>query len=52
MGKTDGQYKGMLIDELNYWQECLELAQKLNSDPELLRLMEKQIARINAKLKV
>ena len=50
MGMTDMQYKGMLIDELNYWKECLELARKYDSNEAVIRHIENQIARINDKI--
>ena len=30
MGMTDNQYKGMLLDQLEDWQEVLDLAIKLS----------------------
>lgn len=50
MGMTNEQYKGMLLDELEDWQETLELAIKEGA-PEVQKKAEKQIAKINAKLK-
>ena len=50
MGMTDNQYKGMLLDELEDWQEILELAiEAKNAD--IQKKVEKQIAKINEKLK-
>lgn len=50
MGMTNEQYKGMLLDELEDWQEVLELAKEAN-DEKVVRKAEKQIAKINEKLK-
>ena len=32
MGMTDNQYKGMLLDQLEDWQEILELAVESKND--------------------
>ncbi len=50
MGMTNEQYKGMLLDELEDWQEVLELA-KEEQNEKIIRKAEKQIAKINEKLK-
>lgn len=50
MGMTNEQYKGMLLDELEDWQEVKELAEKVH-DIEVIKKAEKQIAKINEKLK-
>ena len=50
MGMTDNQYKGMLLDELEDWQEVLELAKEAG-DIKVQKKAEKQIAKINQKLK-
>lgn len=50
MGMTDNQYKGMLLDQLEDWQEILDLAIKAGST-EIQEKAEKQIAKINEKLK-
>lgn len=50
MGMTNEQYKGMLLDELEDWQEVLDLARESN-DEKVIRKAEKQIAKINEKLK-
>lgn len=50
MGMTNEQYKGMLLDELEDWQEVLELA-KESQDNKVQKKAEKQIAKINEKLK-
>lgn len=50
MGMTDNQYKGMLLDQLEDWQEILDLAIKA-SNTEIQKKAEKQIAKINEKLK-
>ncbi|MCQ2531441.1 MAG: hypothetical protein MJ093_01885 [Saccharofermentans sp.] len=50
MGMTNEQYKGMLLDELEDWEEVLNLA--IESDNEKIkRKAEKQIEKINEKLK-
>lgn len=51
MGMTNEQYKGMLLDELEDWQEVLELA-KESGDAKIIRKAEKQIAKINEKLQL
>ncbi len=50
MGMTDNQYKGMLLDEIEDWQEILDLAIEANNT-EIQKKAEKQIAKINEKLK-
>ena len=50
MGMTNEQYKGMLLDELEDWQEVLELAIKAEN-AEIRKKAEKQIAKINEKMK-
>lgn len=50
MGMTNEQYKGMLLDELEDWQEVLELAEE-NDDESVARKARKQIAKIDQKLK-
>jgi len=50
MGMTNEQYKGILLDELEDWQEVLELAEK-NNDKEVIKKAKKQINKINEKLK-
>lgn len=50
MGMTNEQYKGMLLDELEDWQEVLELAEEEHNE-KVIRKAEKQIAKINEKLK-
>ena len=50
MGMTNEQYKGMLLDELEDWQEVLELA-KQTGDEKIIAKAEKQISKINEKLK-
>ena len=50
MGMTDNQYKGMLLDQLEDWQEVLDLA--INAgNTEIQEKVEKQIRKINEKLK-
>lgn len=50
MGMTNEQYKGMLLDELEDWQEVLELATDEHNE-KVIKKAEKQIAKINEKLK-
>ncbi len=50
MGMTNEQYKGMLLDELEDWQEVLELAKEEHIE-KVIKKAEKQIAKINEKLK-
>ena len=49
MGMTNEQYKGMLLDELEDWQEVLELAKEAGND-KVITKAEKQIAKINEQL--
>lgn len=51
MGMTNEQYKGMLLDELEDWEEVLELAIE-SQDTKVQKKAEKQIAKINEKLKM
>lgn len=48
--RTDNQYKGMLLDQLEDWQEVLDLAIKAGNT-EIQEKVEKQIRKINEKLK-
>lgn len=48
-GMTDLQYKGILLDQLEDWQEVLNLAIKAGN-AEIQEKAEKQIAKINEKL--
>lgn len=50
VGMTDNQYKGMLLDQLEDWQEILDLAIEA-ANTEIQKKAEKQIAKINEKLK-
>lgn len=50
MGMTDNQYKGMLLDQLEDWQEVLDLAIRAGNT-EIQEKVEKQIRKINEKLK-
>ena len=52
MGMTNEQYKRMLIDELSNWQAALEIAQNTHADGQIIEHIERQITRINNKLKV
>lgn len=47
---TNEQYKGMLLDELEDWQEVLEMAQEAGNS-RIIAKAEKQVAKINEKLK-
>lgn len=48
--KEGDQYKGMLLDQLEDWQEVLDLAIKAGNT-EIQEKVEKQIRKINEKLK-
>ena len=48
MGMTNEQYKGMLLDELEDWQEVRELALETNNE-KILKKADQQIAKINEK---
>ena len=50
MGMTNEQYKGMLLDELEDWQEVRELALETNNE-KILKKADQQIAKINEKIK-
>ena len=50
MGMTNEQYKGMLLDELEDWQEVLEIAKETDND-KIIKKAEQQIQKINEKLK-
>ncbi len=50
MGMTNEQYKGMLLDELEDWEEVLTLAQE-SDNPKIIQKAKKQIEKINEKLK-
>ena len=50
MGMTNEQYKGILLDELEDWEEVLELA-KETKDESLIQKIQKKIDKINEKLK-
>lgn len=50
MGMTNEQYKGILLDELEDWQEVLEYAEE-SQDEKVIKKAKKQIAKINEKLK-
>ena len=50
VGMTDNQYKGMLLDQLEDWQEILDLAIEA-ANTAIQKKAEKQIAKINEKLK-
>jgi endo-alpha-1,4-polygalactosaminidase (GH114 family) len=50
MGMTNEQYKGILLDELEDWQEVLELAEE-EKNAKVAAKARKQINKINEKLK-
>ena len=50
MGMTNEQYKDLLLDEMEDWEEVLELA-KRSGDTDVIRKAEKQIAKITEKMK-
>lgn len=50
MGMTNEQYKGLLLDELEDWEEVLELA-KESGNEKIIAKADKQIRKINEKLK-
>ena len=50
MGMTNEQYKGILLDELEDWQEVLELAEE-ELNEKVIKKAKKQIDKINEKLK-
>ena len=50
MGMTNEQYKGLLLDQLEVWQEVLELAEEVK-DEKVVKKAKQQIAKINEKLK-
>ena len=50
MGMTNEQYKGMLLDELEDWQEVLEIAEEEKNE-RITKKAQKQIAKIQEKLK-
>lgn len=50
MGMTNEQYKGMLLDQLEDWQEVLDLAIE-SKNAGIQKKAEKQVAKINEKLK-
>jgi hypothetical protein len=47
---TNEQYKGMLLDDLEDWEEVLELAKEAGNQ-KVIQKAEKQIAKIDKKLK-
>ena len=50
VGMTNEKYKGLLLDELEDWQEVLELAKEENNE-KVMKKAQKQIAKINEKMK-
>ena len=49
MGMTDHQYKGFLLDQLDVWEDVLEMAIAAGNK-DIQKKAEKQMAKINAKL--
>ena len=49
MGMTNEQYKGFLLNELEDWEEVLEIAKKENAKEEIKKA-EKQIKKITKML--
>ena len=50
MGMTDAQFKSYLLEQLENWQQVLELA-IANNDKDVQAKAEKQIDKINTALK-
>lgn len=50
MGMTNEQYKGVLLDQLEDWEEVLELACE-TKDEKLIGKIQRKIDKINEKLK-
>ena len=50
MGMTDKQYKGMLMDELEDWQEILEIVREAGIEDAIKKAQQK-IDKINEKIK-
>jgi hypothetical protein len=50
MGMTNEQYKGLLLDELEDWEEILVIAKEDKND-RIIAKAEKQIAKIQEKMK-
>lgn len=50
MGMTNEQYKGILLDELEDWQEILEYAEEAHNE-KIIQKVKKQIDKINEKMK-
>lgn len=49
MGMTDNQYKGFLIDQLEDWEEVLEMAKEAGNT-KIQKKAEMKIAKISKKL--
>lgn len=50
IGMTNAQYKGLLLDELEDWEEILALAQE-EKNPKIISKAERHIQKIWKKLK-
>lgn len=50
MGMTNEQYKGLLLDQLEDWEEVLELAQE-SKDEKIINKAKKQIDKIKEKMR-
>lgn len=51
MGMSDMQFKSYLLEQLENWQEVLELAKEAN-DTKVQEKAERQIAKLNQALKL
>ncbi len=49
-GMTNVQYKGMLLDELDCWENAKEIAEASNCE-DVIEYAKKQIEKIEAKLR-
>ena len=50
VGMTNEQYKGLLLDELEDWEEVKKLAEAAG-DSKVIAKAEKQITKINEKMR-
>jgi len=51
MGMTDNQYKGMLLDQMETWERILDMAKAAGNNEKIIEKAEKQVSKINEKLK-
>ncbi|MBR1702512.1 MAG: hypothetical protein IJ716_11220 [Lachnospiraceae bacterium] len=49
IGMTNEQYKGMLLDELEDWQEVLEYAKEAQNE-KIVRRVQNQLEKIRKKM--